>query len=114
MYTDAYTRRQLMPIEHSPSPRPRSKDDFASSMCIDTLTEYACGHATKKYINRHCQCALIVKPMLMVNDVYPKCMPINRRRLRTTGNGQIMGEGGKDLSNDPKCASAVRGCRAEE
>ena len=33
-------------------------------MCIKVLTQYACGHARVEYMNRHCQCALIVGPVV--------------------------------------------------
>lgn len=33
-------------------------------MCIRVLTQYACGHAGVEYMNRHCQCALIVGPVV--------------------------------------------------
>jgi hypothetical protein len=39
-------------------------------MCINILTQYACGHADIEYMNRHCQCALIVGP---VREVKGKC-----------------------------------------
>jgi len=33
-------------------------------MCISRLTQHCCGHAERAYFNRHCQCALIVGPIV--------------------------------------------------
>lgn len=33
-------------------------------MCILKLTEYPCGHAEKQYMNGHCECSLIVGPVV--------------------------------------------------
>jgi hypothetical protein len=35
-----------------------------TKMCIRRLIQYACGHAEKEFINRHCQCALVVGPVV--------------------------------------------------
>lgn len=33
-------------------------------MCIRALVQYACGHAEVDLMNRHCECALIVGPVV--------------------------------------------------
>jgi hypothetical protein len=42
----------------------------ACEMCIRCLVQYACGHAEKELMNRHCQCALIVG---LVREVEVRC-----------------------------------------
>ena len=41
-------------------PRPGSK----KAMCIKLLVQYACGHAEVEFMNLHCECALIVGPVV--------------------------------------------------
>lgn len=33
-------------------------------MCIALFVQYACGHAEKEFMNLHCQCPLIVGPVV--------------------------------------------------
>ena len=39
-------------------------------MCIKLLIQYACGNAEMEFMNRHCQCVLIVGP---VREVKGRC-----------------------------------------
>jgi len=40
-------------------------------MCIAQLMDYSCEHAEKKYMNQHCQCSLIVGPIVQAKGPCP-------------------------------------------
>ena len=52
-------------------------------MCIKILVQYACGHAEVEFMNLHCECALIVGPVVE-----------RRRRCRRVCGGEGEGGGG--------------------
>ena len=52
-------------------------------MCIKVLVQYACGHAEVEFMNLHCECALIVGPVVE-----------RRGRCRRVCGGEGEGGGG--------------------
>ena len=83
-------------------------------MCIKILVQYACGHAEVEFMNRHCECALIVGPVV---ERRGKCKRVcggkveeariegedengrERVGMRSDGDGGRGGGGGKEGSD---------------
>ena len=53
-------------------------------MCINLLTQYACGHAKVEFMNRYCQCTLIVGPVVEKRE---RC-----GRIECGGKGAVRGD----------------------
>ena len=44
--------------------RAQGSEKKKEAMCIKVLVQYACGHAEVEFMNLHCECALIVGPVV--------------------------------------------------